>query len=224
MFPGAGISACQWRTEIDPKQFSRTGDRVKAHKTEVDFLDTKLKSSLRGCGKLDGFPVKKNNFGPRNHLLNNWLNPYVKDVINLNGFKADPSTIFNMLQGLAPAAQIKKSVEFLIREGFWRKTESGRIVPDEAVVTTSNGLPNQKIRAFHKKALALASRGISLFPVDQRKAMTVLISVDNEQLIELNSLLDSFQSQLSNFIQENPNGNRALVQVAIHLTPVGRAR
>jgi len=57
--------------------------------------------------------------------------------------------------------------------------------------------------------------------VNRRKASTVLISVNKEKLPELRSLLDSFENRLIEFIEENPSGKDELVQVAIHLTPVG---
>ncbi len=129
-----------------------------------------------------------------------------------------------MLQGLAPAQRIKKSVEFLLREGFWKKTPSGQVVQEEAAVTTTNGIPDEKIRAFHKRALEIALRGLMAFPVNQRKASTVLISVDHEHMDELRGLVDSFQQQLLEFIEKHPNGRDALVQVSTHLTPIGRSK
>lgn len=161
---------------------------------------------------------------PKNHILSDWLNPYVKDLVNLNGFRLDPDTLLFMLQGIAPAQRIKKSVEFLLREGFWKKTLSGQVVQEEAAVTTTNGIPNEKIKSFHKKALELALHGIKAFPMNKRKASTVLIAVDEGHIDELKGLMDSFQQQLLEFIEKHPNGKDALVQIITHLTPIGRSK
>ncbi|MFS4460700.1 TIGR02147 family protein [Bdellovibrio sp. HCB2-146] len=158
---------------------------------------------------------------PKNHLLVDWLNPYVKDLVNLRGFDLEPTHLHRMLSGIASPERIKKTTDFLLREGFWRRTPEGKIVPEEAAVTTSNGIPNENIRTFHKKALEIAQRGISALPTHRRKASTVLVSVDKNKMDELRSLVDSFQQQLLDFVEKNPDGKDNLVQVAIHLTPIG---
>jgi uncharacterized protein (TIGR02147 family) len=192
---------------------------------EYHFLDGKLSSRASTFGAdADGAASKKR--GPRetkNHLLSDWLHPYVKDLVNLRTFELEPETLFSLLKGFAPAAKIKRSVEFLLREGFWRTDARGKIVAEDLAVLTTNEIPNAKIRAFHRKALEIAARGLTVFPTDRRKASTVLISVDQENLGELRGLIDSFQNQLLQFIEQYPDGKDALVQVAIHLTPIAEA-
>ncbi len=100
-------------------------------------------------------------------------------------------------------------------------TPQREVVPEDAAVITTNEIPNEKIRLFHRKALQIAQRGLSTFPVDRRKASTVLISVDKAHIAELRELMDSFQNQLLDFIERHPNGQDSLVQVVVHLTPIG---
>jgi hypothetical protein len=186
--------------------------------SEYQFLDGKLSSRVHQIESPS--PKVRKERPTKNHLLSDWLHPYVKDLVNLQGFELEAETLFSMLKGLAPAQRIKKSVEFLLREGFWRRTPTGQVLAEEDAVVTTNEIPNEKIRMFHKKALEVAMRGISVLPAEKRKASTVLISVNQKDLEELRSLVDSFQNQLLHFIEEHPEGEEALVQVAIHLTPV----
>lgn len=191
---------------------------------EQAYLDKKLSAHIRKLDFIDDEPQEKRVHAPKNHLLSDWLNPYVKDIVNLNGFRLDPETLLFMLQGIASTQRLKKSVEFLLREGFWKKTMSGQVVLEEDAVTTTNGIPNEKIRGFHKKALELALHGLKAFPMNKRKASTVLIAVDEKQMDELKGLVDAFQQQLLEFIERYPNGRDALVQITTHLTPVGRSK
>lgn len=191
---------------------------------EQTYLDKKLSAHIHKLDFAEEDTKERQVRAPKNHLLSDWLNPYVKDLVNLKGFRLDPDTLFFMLQGIAPAQRIKKSVEFLMREGFWKKTLSGQVVQEEAAVTTTNGLPNEKIRTFHKRALELALHGLKAFPVSKRKASTVLIAVDEDHMDELKGLMDSFQQQLLEFIERHPNGRDALVQITTHLTPIGRSK
>jgi uncharacterized protein (TIGR02147 family) len=160
----------------------------------------------------------------KNHILSNWLHPYVKDLVNLKGFSLEPETLFFMLQGMASTRRLKKSVDFLFREGFWRRSLDGKVVEEETAVTTTNDIPSEKIRGFHIKALELALKGIKAFSVSERKASTVIIAVDDHNVDELRGLLDSFQTQLLEFIEKHPQGRDRLMQVTMHLTPIGRSK
>ncbi|MGZ3744461.1 MAG: DUF4423 domain-containing protein [Pseudobdellovibrionaceae bacterium] len=191
---------------------------------EQAYLDKKLSAHIHKLDFSEDESEERKVHTPKNHLLSDWLNPYVKDLVNLDGFRLDPETLFFMLQGIAPAQRIKKSVEFLLREGFWKKTLSGKVVQEEVAVTTTNGIANEKIKSFHRKALELALHGLKAFPVNKRKASTVLIAVDEEHMDELKGLMDSFQQQLLEFIERHPNGRDALVQITTHLTPIGRSK
>ncbi|RYZ72143.1 MAG: TIGR02147 family protein, partial [Proteobacteria bacterium] len=159
---------------------------------------------------------------PKNHLLTDWINPFVKDLIHLKGFEATPDRTYALLQGLVSRPKLAKAIDFLFKEGFWRRDQNGSVVIDEHSMVSTNEIPNEKIRAFHRKALDLATEGLKTYSSDQRKASTVLVSVNETQIPELRSLIDSFQNQLLQFIEKNPNGKDALMQVTMHLTPVAR--
>ncbi|MGZ3770368.1 MAG: TIGR02147 family protein [Bdellovibrio sp.] len=191
---------------------------------EQVYLDEKISAPIHRLNFTEKSPKERRTHSPKNHVLSDWLHPYVKDLVNLDGFCLDSDTLLFMLQGIAPVARIKKSVEFLLREGFWKKTLSGQVIQDEAVVTTTNGIPNENIKRFHKKALEIALHGLKVFPINKRKASTVLIAVDEAQMDELKGLMDSFQQQLLEFIETHPNGKDALVQITTHLTTIGRSK
>jgi len=189
---------------------------------EFDYLDKNLRTDLwatKDTATENATP--KANREPQNHLLSSWLHSYVKDLVNLKGFSLEPQTLHNMLFGLAKPQQIQKSIDFLTKEGFWRMTADKKMIPENAAVMSTTGIANTKIREFHKQALKIAQRGIEAFPVDRRKASTILVSVDKDKVSELRSLLNSFENQLLEFIEKNPAGKDELLQIAIHMTPVG---
>lgn len=190
---------------------------------EHDYLDLQLKDARTPLHAEKS--VGPTSFGRKaqNHLLTDWINPYIKDLVHLKGFSSEPSHIQGMLSGLASPSRIKKSTEFLIREGFWRREMSGKIVPNEDLVVTSNEIPNANIRTFHKKALELAKRGVSTLPVTERKASTILVSVNEDKIQELRDMIDSFHAQVLQFVEKNSNGQDKLVQVSMHLTPIGKS-
>lgn len=105
--------------------------------TEINHIDELLKAeqvNLFSQSHLDEkIPKVKI---PKNHLLAHWLHPYVKDLVELKGFKLDAKWILQHLGPIAPLERIEKSIQFLLKEGFWRQTPDGKIVPEETAVTT----------------------------------------------------------------------------------------
>lgn len=191
--------------------------------TEINHLDALLKADRMGASPShDEEPAKeKKPKTAKNHLLADWINPYVKDLVELRDFSLDSKWMLKHLGFAANLAKIEKSVSFLLREGFWRKTPQGKIVPEEAAVITTNEIPNEKIRDFHKQALKIAAKGLEDFPVHRRKASTIVVAVNADTRDELKALIDKFQSDLITFIENHPKHKEELVQVAIHMTPVG---
>lgn len=183
---------------------------------EVKSLDQKI-GNQKSAGPITPERV------PQNHLLHHWVNPFIKDLVHLKGFEPQTEVIAKMIGGIVRAAQIEKSIQFLLEQGFWRKTLQGKIEPNENAVTTTQEIPNEKIRSFHKKALTLAAKGIDQYSVDERKAATVLISVHHEKIEELKMIFDEFHSKLNDFIEAHPQGDDVLFQITTHMTPIGRA-
>lgn len=209
------------KRQLNRENFPVVAEVFKLTKLESQFIDSKLFARVRKLSASELAALAPKQRKPQNHLLSDWLHPYVKDLVNLKGFQAEPEILYSMLKGIAPIGRVQKSIQFLLREGFWRTSTDRRVVPEDSAVVTTQEIPNEKIRAFHKRALEIAARGLSAFPPTRRKASTVLISVDEEHLDELRGMVDSFQHQLLEFIEKHPNGRDSLVQVTIHLTPVG---
>lgn len=191
--------------------------------TEFNFIDDLLKAE-----KSDALPhvsadSKDQNAAkiPKNHILADWIHPYVKDLVELKDFRFDSKWMLQHLGGIANLQKIEKSVHFLLREGFWRKTPEGKVVPEEAAVVTTNEIPNEKIKAFHRQALKIAAKGLDDFPIHRRKASTVLIAVNGDTKEELKTLINKFQNDLTAFIENHPKHKDELVQVSIHMTPIG---
>lgn len=195
----------------------------KLNQLEFDYLDQSLKAgktvSYSKMPEIEDKPARKRE--AKNHILSSWFNLYVKDLVHLRGFAPDEKTLHRMLYGVLTPSQISRSIEFLLKEGFWRKDLKGRVHPEDEALLTTNEIPNEKIRAFHKQALKIALRGMDAFPVERRKASTILVSVDKDKVAELRDLVDQFQTRLLKFIDDNPGGKDELFQVAVHLTPVG---
>lgn len=166
--------------------------------------------------------VKKPRQRPQNNLVSNWLNLYVRESCKLRDFNEDPRVIHNLLGGMASVEQIKKSLEFLFREGFLRRTIENKIIHNNLLSQTSDQIPNRKIRAFHRRALDLVKRNLELYPVEKRQDHTYVLAVNEKNLVKLKKLMTDFIEQVEQFEQEHPDGDEQLFQVSLHLTPASR--
>jgi uncharacterized protein (TIGR02147 family) len=147
----------------------------------------------------------------------------VKDLVHLKGFTAEPQRLEEMLSGMLSQSQIRKAVSYLLAEGFWRKGLNGEVLPEEASIATTADIPSVSIRKFHQKALDFAHRGVAKVAPQHRKASTILLSVDEQNVTELRQLLDSIEDQIIEFTQKHPAGSDKLMQITMHLTPLGEA-
>lgn len=184
-----------------------TDDKNGTNAARVDATKSKPISSKRKEGET--------------HLLSSWLHVYVKDAARLQGFHANATALYQLLGGIASIQQIQRSLNFLLREGYLRRTLDHKVVENDVVVTTTDDVPNVKIRQFHKKALEIAKRGIDVFPTHARRQSAIILPVNEDSLEELKKILKESYERIVAFSEEHSQDNQKLVQVIISMTPVG---
>ncbi len=178
---------------------------------DKDFLEDGFAPSATGTRKDVGLG-----------LLSDWINVYVKDFFHIPAVQKNPELIKKQLMTVVPPKRIAKAVQFLLREGYLRKTIDGRVVLDTTLAISEPNVPSRKIRQFHKGALSLAKVALDLFQPNERLANTLIITLDEQRYEELNGLIQEFTEKLKDFAAKNPEkaGNR-LYQFIINLSPVG---
>jgi uncharacterized protein (TIGR02147 family) len=214
-------------TQLAHGKRSLTRDRVSSiaqllrlTKSETQFLDSWVAGERTPQIAIQEIVTKKR-ADPQNHLLNDWLNVYVKDACGLKGFKPNANVIYHLLGGIATVARIEKSLLYLQREGFLRRNTKGQLVKNDSLTTTTENIPSTAIKRFHKKALDLAQRGIDDYPPERRRAAAVVVSLNESSYQKLFQLVGEFHEQLKKFVEDHPNDDERLYQVLLHLSPIG---
>lgn len=154
-------------------------------------------------------------------LLNDWLNVYVKDCFMLDIVQKNPHLVFKELGAIASKKRIEKSLKFLLREGYLRKTIDGRIVVETVLATQEAPAPSQKIRAFHKAALSIAKQNIDLFASHERHANTLVLELTPARYHELTEMICEFSKLLQDFAAADCERGDRLYQMLINLSPTG---
>ena len=164
---------------------------------------------------------KKKSRRVSSHILSDWLNVYVKDAFRLIGINNSPKAIYKSLAGLATQKRIDRSLDFLIREGYLRRTMDGKIVEDTPLLISDEGIADKKIQQFHKAALRIARDAIDLYPIEERLANAMVLPLTKAGYKELLDLIGEFAVKIQNFDTEHNEPGDRLYQLLINLSPTG---
>lgn len=164
--------------------------------------------------------VKKRN-EVSDSILNNFLNMYVKDAFQIKDLQENPELIYKKLAFLADEKSIRKSIHFLLREGYLRKTLNNKIVLDQPLSVKEPKEAHLLVRKFHKKALKLATVGLDLVPPEKRLANTFIVPLDQTTYFEMLDIIRTFTDQLKTFCESRALEGENLYQLTLHLTPTG---
>lgn len=193
---------------------------LKLSSSEKSYLKSWLDNKQDPGSKSIAKPVpNKNRKQVSQHILQDWLNVYVKDCFENESVQAKPELVFHLLSTLANKPRIEKSLGFLLREGYLRKTLEGKIVPDVPLTVVDPNIPSEKIRAFHKAALKLAINAIDIHNFQERYANTLILSMNEENYQNLLGLIQDFAEKLQNFASESKGPK--MYQVIINASPTG---
>ena len=155
------------------------------------------------------------------HIISDWLNIYVKDLFQFHQVQKDPSRLQNLLSAIAKPNRIRRSLDFLLREGHLRRTLQGEIVLETQLAFTEGQISSQKISRFHKNALGIARDAIDLYSTNERFANTLIIPLSSDDYQELMSITSEFGERLKVFAESRKDAPERLYQFVVNLSPIG---
>ncbi|MGE0631730.1 MAG: TIGR02147 family protein [Pseudobdellovibrionaceae bacterium] len=154
-------------------------------------------------------------------LLNDWINVYVKDLLQIAAIQKDPTLIEKQLRTIASPPRIKKALEYLLHEGYLRRTLDGSIVLETKLAITEPPIPSKKIRTFHKGAMQIAKVAMDLYPPEERLANTMTIPLDENSYRDLLEITAEYTEKLKDFAAKNQSSGNRLYQLIVNISPVG---
>ncbi len=160
------------------------------------------------------------------HILTDWIHVYVKDAFQLPEVKNAPELIYEHLAGLASQKRIDASINFLLREGYLRKTSDGKIVEEVPLHITDEGVSSRKVRDFHKATLRIAREAIDLYGIEERYANALIVNLDEAGYKQILEHVQEFAAIIQRFSENNIStaSKQKLYQIVINLSPTGGSR
>jgi uncharacterized protein (TIGR02147 family) len=154
------------------------------------------------------------------HILNDWVNVFVKDAFDLERVRKNPDEIYALLGGIASKKRIDQSIKFLLQHGYLRRNAQGLLIPEVPLHSVDQKIPNEKVRKFHKALLHNAKEAIDQYSSEQRYANALVLSLNQETYQKLLALIAEQAESLQSFA-ENLREGSMLYQVTINVSPTG---
>lgn len=162
---------------------------------------------------------------PRNKLSESILNQplylYVKDAFQIPEVQNDHHKIYGHLSFIASPEKINKAIQFLLREGYLRKTVDNKIVIENPLSIAEPLEPHLKVRNIHKKSLKVTHASLDLIEMQERLANLFIIPLSNENKTELIKMINEFSEKIKAFSEVQSLEGQRLYQLIIHLNPTG---
>ncbi len=150
-----------------------------------------------------------------------WYVPAIRELAAREDFREDPAFIARQLVPSITTAQAKKALATLLSLGLLRRTDDGRLVPAEALVTTGPAPQGHHIADYHRAMIAQAAEAIDRFPPEEREIASLTLCVDERKLPDLKRRLQAFRRELLQYAESDGRPERVL-QVNFQMFPLSK--
>lgn len=133
--------------------------------------------------------------------LTKWYNVAIFELVNTDGFIADPQSIQKKLIKKVTAADIQKSLDFLTEHGFIKQDGSGKWYQVNSDWDCREGIFKLSLGEFHRQALHLAQISIESVKREDRLIMGQTMALSKSDF-------ETIKKIIQNSIQEMNKANK----------------
>ncbi|MEQ1569205.1 MAG: TIGR02147 family protein [Myxococcota bacterium] len=151
-----------------------------------------------------------------------WYLPVIREMVALEGFRADPAWIGRHLLPAVSANEVSKALDILVDLGMLRWTDTGGLEQADAVVTTGPETRGLHVRNFHRAMLERAAMSMEIVPAPQRDISALTFGADDTVLGEVKRRVQEFRKDLLAYVTDHGPGRR-IVQLNFQLFPLSHA-
>lgn len=180
--------------------------------------------------KIDKFHLKNNpiSLTPNDYqYLKEWYHPVVREMVELMGFKESPEEMSKGFLFPVTATQVKKSLEFLIGQGFIERQSDSILRKKDKTLSTGEIKENEIVavivRAFHKKFAELGVQSIDKIPADVRKTTNTTLSFSRTSYETALERINALRFELLELASAEKNPEE-VYQLHINMFPLTKKR
>jgi len=136
----------------------------------------------------------------RFNVISDWYHYAILELTKVKGFKSEPSWIAKQLGITKSECQI--AIERLKKMGFLKESLNGQYVDVSGDISTiGNPFTNSVFRNLQRQVIRKAEAALETVDYPLRSQTSLTISVNLEDLSEVQKRINKFQEELNNFLE-----------------------
>lgn len=149
-----------------------------------------------------------------------WYYAVILEMVSLANFRDDPAWIKKELGNKVMVVQIKDALDSLLKHGFLKRDDNGKLVRTEMTLSTTDGVAHTAAYAFHQQMLALSKETLSAVHSSRREISGITMAVSEKQFGELRTMVREFENTVLKYLENNTDNFSAVYQLNFQLFPL----
>ena len=139
--------------------------------------------------------------------LSKWYNVAIKEMTELKNFVLDIDWIQKKLESKVSRDEVRKAVEFLIKEEFIIPDHNGGFEASEKALKCEGSIFKSGLSAFHKQMFEKAIRSIDTIPANERWIYGNTVAISKNQFNEIVLIMKEANENINQIIKRKENND-----------------
>ncbi|PIR23728.1 MAG: hypothetical protein COV44_01330 [Deltaproteobacteria bacterium CG11_big_fil_rev_8_21_14_0_20_45_16] len=153
-------------------------------------------------------------------FYSSWYISAIRELVCLENFEESPSWIASRLTPRISVAEAEDGLNLLIRLGLLSRSKAGKLVQNNASLSTGHEVQSLVIAKFHKEMIHLASTSMERFTKDEREIGSVSLGIRSSDIKELKDRIFRFRQELVSDFGSRDKNITEVYQFNIQLFPL----
>lgn len=140
--------------------------------------------------------------------LTHWHYAAIKELVSMKGFQEDPDWISERLRGKVTSAEVKKTIEVLLKLGLIMRTKSGHLQAAMDIIVTPDQVTSPFMAQYHEEFIRLASESIKEVPREFREISGTTFCLSKKSLLRIKEMIQRFRIEMVEVLaqEKDPEG------------------
>jgi uncharacterized protein (TIGR02147 family) len=155
------------------------------------------------------------------HFYSHWFHVVIREMIHLDGFKADPVWISQMILPRISKEQAERALKLLLKLKLVQKNGDDRSLErTDPIIATAPEVKSLAVVNFHQSMITLAAQSLSTVPSDERDVTSATVGVRQKDLPRVKKKIEAFRKNLLAESEADDRKPDRIYQLNIQLFPV----
>ncbi|HSA60428.1 MAG TPA: TIGR02147 family protein [bacterium] len=150
-----------------------------------------------------------------------WFHIVIREMIDLEGFRADPEWISQNLLPSISKEQAERALKLLLKLNLIKKAEKADFLQrTDPIIATPAEVKSLAVVNFHQSMMTLAAQSLSSVPGEERDVTSATVGLRQEDLPRIKKRIEEFRNTLLAEAESEKARPDRIYQLNIQLFPV----